>query len=105
MGQYHCGGIERQGLFDDIPRVHAGAIDGAAEKGLKTNHPVTIVQEQCAKKLMVEVPEFGLQESAGGAGAGQFGAPGQGFRKIAPRQFQPGLHLDVARRAKTLLLA
>ena len=83
MSQYHCGGIEPQRLFDDVPRVHAGAIDGAAEKGLKANHPVTIVQEQRTKQLVVQVPEFGLQESAGGAGAGQFGAARQGFGEVA----------------------
>ena len=83
MREYHCGGIEPQRLFDDVPRMHAGAIDGAAKKGLKTNHPVAVVQEQSAKQLVVQVPEFGLQEPAGGAGAGQLRAARQSFGEVA----------------------
>jgi hypothetical protein len=46
-------GISRQGSLDDLPRMHTGAIDGAAEQFLEGDQPVPGIQVQAAPTILV----------------------------------------------------
>ena len=40
--------VVKQGLPQDLPRMHAGAVDRAAEELLEGNEPVTVIEVQTA---------------------------------------------------------
>ena len=44
VGDNHGGAIAAQRLFDDFTRMHAGTVDGAAEKLLELDQAVAIIQ-------------------------------------------------------------
>ncbi len=52
MGQDQGGGVVLEGPSDHLPRVHAGAIDGAAEQLFELDDPMTVVQKQTGEDLV-----------------------------------------------------
>ncbi len=55
VGKNDGGGIDRQRLLDDLARIDGGAVYGAAKQLLETQDPVTVVEVQAAKALVVEM--------------------------------------------------
>ena len=82
------GRIYGQCLFDDFSRIDTGAVDGAPEKLIKTEHTVAVVEVQAAKDLVSEVLDLRVHECPGIGRAADGLAHGQRFRKVAPRKFR-----------------
>src|SRR6056297_2014546 len=101
MRQDQRGGILRQGALDDLARVDAGAVDGAAEQFLEKNHAVAVVQVQAAEHLVRQVPETRPEEPSHGIRGAEGRAPSYGFLEVAPGELQSRLKLGVFHRPET----
>ena len=62
-------GVDRQCFLDHLTRVHASAIDCAAEHFVEAQYAMAIVQVQAAEQFVAEVTKAGMQIcfSIGGA--------------------------------------
>ena len=49
------GGISLQRQLDDLPRMHARAVDGAAEQFLEGDQAVPVVEVQAAERLVAAI--------------------------------------------------
>ena len=90
VGQDHGGGVDGQRLLDDLARVDARAIDGAAEQLVETQHAMPVVEKQAAEDLVPEVAHVRLEERLCVGGAADGLAAGQRLCKVAPRQLRQG---------------
>jgi hypothetical protein len=59
VGYDDRGGISLQRQFDDLARVHARPVDGAAEQLFELDETMTLVEIEAAKHLVLEVAELG----------------------------------------------
>ena len=102
VGQDDGGCIDPQGLLDDFPWVHAGAIDRAAEQFVEAQYPVAVVQVQAAKELVVEMSHARLEEGLGVGRAPDGLATRQGLQVVASREFGQGSQGGKATGAHTV---
>ena len=87
MRQDDCGGVHRQGLFDDLTWIDAGAVYGAAKQLLKKNNSVPVVEIQAAEQLVRQVTQPGGQKSLCIGGAADCLSCWQGRFEIPLGQF------------------
>ena len=69
VGEYHCGGVAGQGFLDDLARVDAGAVHGAAEEWRELDDAVAVVEEEDREDFVLKWCELVAQVVAGVAGA------------------------------------
>ena len=56
VGQNDCGGIYRHGLFDDLPRLNAGAVYSAPKQFFELNNSMSVIEIQPAIQPPTDVP-------------------------------------------------
>jgi hypothetical protein len=85
--QDDSGRVDGQRLLDQLPRIDAGAVDGATEQFLEFEHPMPVVEVQAAEHLVRPIPEPGQQEGFRIGGTANCFAAWQCFLEIPPREF------------------
>jgi len=83
---------ETQGLTQYFARMHAGAIDGAAEQFFKGDETMAVVEVQAAEDLIGAVPQLGREEAPGVCRASQCRAGAQRRGVVAAGELQRRLH-------------
>jgi hypothetical protein len=76
--------IARQRLLDHLPRVHARAVDGAAEQLVERDEAVPVVQVQAAEDLVRAIAQLRDEEAARRLRRLQRGAGTQRFGVVPP---------------------
>lgn len=82
----HSCRIDGQRLLDDLARIDAGSVYGAAKHLVELKYAMAVVQEQAAEYLVAKMPEPGLQECFGVDRAADGFARRQGSVVITSRQ-------------------
>ena len=89
--------LRLQGELDDLARMHARAVDGAAEQLLEVHEAVTLVEVKAAEHLVLEIPQLGAQEIPGRLRACEARAGSQRLRQLPPGDLGGSLQLGKAR--------
>ena len=99
MGEDQRRGVVQQRLAQHFARMHAGAVDGAAEQLLERDQPVTVVEVQAAEHLVGAVAQLRQQEGARRLRGGERRPAAQRFAEVPPRELHGGLEHGEARRS------
>jgi len=66
--EYQGGRVVLQRLANDLARMHAGAVDGAAKHLFEVNQAVAVVEVQAAEHFVRPIAQLGGEELPGGCG-------------------------------------
>jgi hypothetical protein len=97
------GGVVLQGLPDDLPRMHAGAVDGAAEDFFEVDQTMAVVEVQAAEHFVWAVAQLRGEELARRRRRIERRPGAQRLPVMASSQFQRRHQRRVARRAEPAL--
>ena len=81
-------GVVLERLPHDLPGVHAGTVDGAAEHLFEMNQPVAVVEVQAAEHLVWSVAQLRGEELPGGGGCVERRPGAQRFAVVTSRQLK-----------------
>ena len=88
----HRGGVVRQATPHDFARMHAGAVDRAAEQFLEGDHAMAVVEEQAGEHLVrIARARRDLQVVGAAPGSVSASAVSQFGVEIAPAEFERGV--------------
>ncbi len=91
VGEDHRRRVLRQGTLDHLPRVDAGAIDGAVEQHFEGQDPVLGVEKQAAEQLVRFVAQARLEVIAYRLRRFQCRIAAQPFGQVPAPHLQHGL--------------
>ena len=93
-------GVVLQRLAHDLARMHAGAVDGAAEHLLEMDEPVTVVEVQAAEHFVRPIAQLRGEELPRGRGRVERGPGTQRLAVVTARQLERRHERGVTRRTQ-----
>src|SRR6202162_6030259 len=99
----HGRSVMREGLLHHLTRMHAGAVDRAAEQFFEGNQAVAVIKVQTAEHLKGAVAQLRREKGAGGLRRAHDGTEAKGFAIVTSAKLEGRLHDAVARGPKSAL--
>ena len=88
------GRIHRQGFFDDLAWIHAGATHRAAKHLLIVDNAMAVIQKQYGEDLMFKIAKHCLHVFFGACGAGDFETGLETSQNALPGALNEGVAID-----------